>query len=231
MEFKEPLIAVSLNDENYKENLQKALRFGADAVEYRIDGFKNKDLNHIKEVINFGNSLGLKAILTIRAKWEGGIEEVPNRLDYYYQLAPLVDFVDIELRASEEEFQEVKRVVKCEEKKLIVSYHDFEKTPPEEELKEIFDRMVSKGADIAKVAYTAHSYDDVSRLLCVAAKQPIPTVAISMGEVGKISRVAGFAFNSVITYCALDRAFAPGQLTVSEAVEILKKLGLKRTKT
>ena len=227
MDFTEPLIAVSLNDENYRETFQRAKELGADAIEYRIDGFKNKNLDHIREVIDFGNSLGLKGILTVRAKWEGGIEEVPNRLNYYYRLAPLVDFVDIELRAEEDEFQEVKRVVKCKEKFLIVSYHDFEKTPSEEKLKEIFNQMVAKGADIAKVSFMANSFDDVARLLCTASKQPIPTVAIAMGEKGKISRVAGFIFNSVITYCALDRAFAPGQLTVKEAVELLKKFGLK----
>jgi 3-dehydroquinate dehydratase type I len=90
------LIAVSLNDENFRENLTKAQRLGADAVEYRIDAFKNKNLDHCAEVINFGNSLGLKAILTVRAQWEEGVvEEIPNRLDYYQALTPLVDFVDI----------------------------------------------------------------------------------------------------------------------------------------
>ena len=217
------LIAVSLNDENFEENLKKAKTLGADAVEYRIDGFRNRDIEHCKEVINYGNSLGLKAILTIRAKWEGGIEEIPNRLDYYYSLTPLVDFVDIELKAEEFEREEVARVVKNSGKKLILSYHDFEKTPCNDEIEEIFSQMVAKGADIAKVSFKANDYEDVSRLLCIAARQPIPTIAISMGEKGKISRVAGFVFNSVITYCALEKAFAPGQLTVEEMVELRKK--------
>ncbi len=217
------LIAVPLTDENYRETISKAKRLGADAIEYRIDGFINKDLNHCREVISFGNSLGLKAILTVRAKWEGGMEEVPSRVDYYTALTPLVDFVDMELRAGEEEKEEIRRLVKNNCKKLILSFHDFEKTPSEEELKEIFAQMVEEGADIAKVACLAQSEEDVARLLCVASKQPIPTVAIAMGEKGKISRVAGFVFNSVITYCALDKAFAPGQLTVKEMVELRKK--------
>ena len=217
------LIAVSLTDENYREAIPKAKQLGADAIEYRIDGFINKDLKHCGDVISFGNSSGLKAILTIRAKWEGGIEEVPNRVDYYTALTPLVDFVDIELRAEGEEKEEIRRLVKNNCKKLILSFHDFEKTPSEEELKEIFTQMVEEGADIAKVACLAQSEEDVARLLCIASKQPIPTVAIAMGEKGKISRVAGFVFNSVITYCALDKAFAPGQLTVKEIAELRKK--------
>jgi 3-dehydroquinate dehydratase-1 len=218
------MVAVSLGDEHFEENLKRAKELGADAVEYRVDAFKNKDLNHCKRVIEYGNSLGLKAILTIRAPWEGGEGEVPNRVEYFRELTPLADFIDIELRAPEEEFEEVKKIVKCHDKKLIVSYHDFEKTPPQPAVEEIFKRMVAKGADVAKVAFRANSYEDVARLLCTAAKQPIPTVAIAMGEKGKISRVAGAVFNSIITYCALERAFAPGQLTLAEMRELLEKL-------
>ncbi len=221
--FEKPIVAVSLNDENYEERLKKAKELGADAVEYRIDAFKNQNLDHCREVISLGNSLGLKGILTVRARWEGGENPPEDRIPYYEELTPLVDFVDIELRAEEDEFSEVRRLVKCENKLLIVSYHDFERTPSKEEISKIFDRMVEKAADVAKVAFKAENYGDVSRLLCAAARQPIPTVAIAMGEKGKISRLAGFAFNSVITYCALDRAFAPGQMTVREARELIDK--------
>jgi 3-dehydroquinate dehydratase-1 len=218
---KEFLIAVSLDDANFQENLSRAKELGADAVEYRIDSFRNTDLKHCKEVINFGNSLGLKAILTVRAPWEGGKKEIPDRVKYYEELTPLADVVDIELKAPERE--EVKNIVKNACKKLILSYHDFEKTPCNEEIERIFSEMVANGADVAKVSFYAKNYSDVQRLLCIAAKQPIPTIAISMGEKGKISRIAGFAFNSIITYCALEKPFAPGQLTVEEAVELRKK--------
>ena len=222
MKLRKPIVAVSLTDENYRESFSKAKTLGADAIEYRIDGFVDKDLNHCRSVIEYGNSLGLRGILTVRAKWEGGIEEIPDRLPYFRELTPLVDFVDIELKAPEEEFEEVKKIVKCHDKKLIVSYHDFKKTPPTEEIKKIFAAAVERGADIAKVAFATNDYEEVSRLLCIAAEQPIPTVAIAMGEKGKISRVAGIVFNSIITYCALEKAFAPGQITVSEMKKLLE---------
>ena len=215
------LIAVSLDDSDFVKNLKLAKQLGADAIEYRIDGFQNLDLIHCKEVISFGNSLGLKGILTVRAPWEGGKKEIPDRVKYYEELTPLVDFVDIELKAPERD--EVRNIVKNHCRKLILSYHDFEKTPCNGEIEDIFTQMVAEGADIAKVSFYANDFSDVQRLLCIAAKQPIPTVAISMGEKGKISRVAGFVFNSVITYCALEKPFAPGQLTVKEAVELRKK--------
>ncbi|NPB05913.1 MAG: type I 3-dehydroquinate dehydratase [Aquificae bacterium] len=224
--FERPLVAVSLNDENYRERIKRAKESGADAVEYRVDAFEDQNLDHCEEVIRFGNSLGLKGILTVRSREEGGVNPPADRLPYFERLTPLVDFVDVELRSEEEELEEVRRLVKCENKLLILSYHDFEKTPPEEVLNQIFTEMVEKGADLAKVAVKADDYSDAARLLCVAARQPVPTVAIAMGEKGKVSRVAGFAFNSVITYCALDRAFAPGQLTVEDARKIIEQIFL-----
>jgi 3-dehydroquinate dehydratase-1 len=217
------LIAVSLDDKQYTLNLKKAKTLGADAVEYRIDSFENLSLEHCKNVLRYGKELNLVGILTVRDPKEGGKRKIENRLEYYEHLTPLVDFVDIELNAPELERETVKTFVRENKKKLILSYHDFEKTPPEEEIEKIFQKMVAAGADVAKVSFYAHELEDVSRLLCVARSQPIPTVSIAMGAKGKISRVAGFAFNSIISYCALDKAFAPGQLTLKEMVE-LKKL-------
>ena len=217
------LIAVSLDDRDFKRNLEKAKQLGADAIEYRIDSFENISLEHCKKVISFGNYLGLKAVLTIRATFEGGLKEIPNRVEYYRELTPLVDFADVELRAPDEEREEIKQIVKYNGKSLIISYHDFEKTPPREEIEKIFSEIVNEGADIAKVSFKARNFEDVSNLLCAAAKQPIPTVSIAMGEIGKISRIAAYAFNSVISYCALEKVFAPGQLTLVEMVELRKK--------
>jgi len=220
--MRRPLLAVPLDDRNFERNARLAKELGADAIEYRIDAFENSDLNHCQRIIETGKKLGLKGILTIRLPSEGGERLLEDRLRYFEKLAPLCEFTDVELRAPDRE--EAARVVRCAGSKLILSYHDFERTPPEEELQRIFDEAVAAGADVAKVATAALDYGDVSRLLCVAARQPVATVAIAMGEAGKVSRVAGIAFNSIITYCALERAFAPGQLTLREVREMIERL-------
>jgi len=224
------IIAVSLDDTDYRENLKKAKEYGADAVEYRIDSFQNLEINHCKEVINSGKNLGLKAILTIRDPKEGGIKPISNRLELYKALIPLADFADIEMRADIKEIEEVKKISKKNNVKLILSYHDFEKTPKENELESIFQEIIKKGADIAKVSFYAKNYEDISNLLCVAKKQPIPTITIAMGELGKISRLIGFLFNSVITYCSLEKPFAPGQISIKDLKRYLEYFFPKNSK-
>jgi 3-dehydroquinate dehydratase-1 len=111
-----------------------------------------------------------------------------------------------------------------------LSYHDFEKTPKENELESIFQEIIKKGADIAKVSFYAKNYEDISNLLCVAKKQPIPTITIAMGELGKISRLIGFLFNSVITYCSLEKPFAPGQISIKDLKRYLEYFFPKNSK-
>ncbi|MDQ7055536.1 MAG: type I 3-dehydroquinate dehydratase [Persephonella sp.] len=64
-----------------------------------------------------------------------------------------------------------------------MSYHDFEKTPDEDFIQSVIDRAVSLGADIVKYAFKVNSHEDVSRILCVTAKnRDKKIVAIGMGN-------------------------------------------------
>jgi len=102
----------------------------------------------------------------------------------------------------------------------LVSYHDFEKTPSEEEIQKIIDKSISKGADIVKYAFKAKTFDDVSRILCITNKnKDKKLVAIAMGEVGRITRLAGYMFGSLITYTYIGVSFAPGQIEVDRLKE------------
>ncbi|HIQ49175.1 MAG TPA: type I 3-dehydroquinate dehydratase, partial [Aquifex aeolicus] len=47
-------------------------------------------------------------------------------------------------------------------------------------------------------------------------------IVISMGNYGKISRVASFIFGSIITYCSLEKSFAPGQIPLDEMIKLKK---------
>ena len=45
-------------------------------------------------------------------------------------------------------------------------------------------------------------------------------ILIAMGDYGKVSRVAGFVFGSVITYSFVGSAVAPGQIELKEMVRL-----------
>ena len=214
------LIAVPLDDNNFSENVKLCKELGADIVELRVDQFSNTEPSYVKSLLEEAKALGLKTILTVRSPQEGG-KEVPNREEIFKTLSPLSDYTDIEL-SSRGLLITVGSLVKSAGKKLIISYHNFELTPANWIIREVM-REAYRFGGIPKVAVKANSYEDVARLLCVARQVEGEKIIISMGEKGKISRLAGFAFGSIITYCSLHKAFAPGQIPLEEMVELRKK--------
>ncbi|MEO0259096.1 MAG: type I 3-dehydroquinate dehydratase, partial [candidate division WOR-3 bacterium] len=105
-------------------------------------------------------------------------------------------------------------------KKLIISYHNFELTPANWILKEVFREARRWDADIVKISVKANSYQDTARLLCLGKEEEGEKILIAMGEYGKVSRVAGFVFGSVISYAFIGSAVAPGQLSLEEMVRV-----------
>ena len=114
------------------------------------------------------------------------------------------------------------------------SFHDFEGTPPDDDLEKVLNRMVQQGADLAKIAVWPASAEDVARLLGVtaraAASLPVPVAAMSMGALGMISRVAA-VFGSALTFAVVPdeegciEASAPGQLPIDEVRRCVSLLG------
>ncbi len=224
---KKPLIAIPVNDKNLEDEVKTAKEKGADIIELRIDQFSNRNIDYILEKISFIKNLNLGIIGTIRSKKEGGTPISDYERERIFKaIAPKVDIIDIEL-SSETLRDKVIKIAKDNNALALVSYHDFEKTPPEEEIQSIIDKSVSIGADIVKYAFNARTKDDVARLLCVTEKNKDKNlVAISMGSLGRITRVAGFFFGSLITYSYIGVAFAPGQIEIEKLKDELEFYGL-----
>ena len=215
------LIAVPLTDKNFKERVKEAKEKGADLVELRVDQFSRTEVGYVLELIRFAKSIGLGTILTVRKPEEGG-REVKNRREIFEKVGPESDYVDLEL-SSRDLIVPVREAVSEGGGKLILSFHDFERTPPSWVIREVIREGIRYGG-IPKVAVTARSYEDVARLLCTASKERGEKILIAMGDLGKVSRVAGFVFGSVITYASLGEALAPGQLPLEEVVKLRELL-------
>jgi len=119
------------------------------------------------------------------------------------------EYVDIEedIAASIPRYGETKR---------IVSYHNFDETP--DDLEKIYGRMAKCDPDIIKIVTMANSPLDNVRLLQLAQKADVPTVAFCMGEMGLPSRVLCARAGAPFTYAGFsrEREMAPGQLTYEE---------------
>ncbi len=131
-------------------------------------------------------------------------------------------FVDVEDDAP----QEVLNVVKAEAQKdgsvLIVSHHDFSRTPSYADLKAAVEDCFRKGAEVAKIVTMAQSPDDVARVMKLHEDfVPANLLAFCMGEAGRDSRVECLRRGARYTYAALDGSepAAPGQWPTSEIME------------
>ncbi len=211
------LIAVPLTERNFSERVREAKEKGADLVELRVDQFERRDAEYVEERVREVKEVGLGVILTVRSPEEGG-RDVRNRREIFERVAPLCDYADIEL-SSRDMIISVRNAVARDGGKLIVSFHNFELTPPNWVLREVL-REGHRYGGIPKVAVRANSYEDVARLLCVGNQEKYEKILIAMGDVGSISRLAGYIFGSVITYSSLGESLAPGQLPLEDMVKL-----------
>lgn len=110
----------------------------------------------------------------------------------------------------------------------IYAIHDFEKTP--DNLPDLLREMRKTPADYYKIAAMARSCLDLLRMLELAQANP-GLIAISMGEIGKASRVLAPVFASPLTYAplSLEEANAPGQIPLSDLLSIYNFRRLNRS--
>ncbi len=226
-EKKRPLIALPVDDKNIDDVLEKAKKEKIDIIELRIDQFSNLDIDYIIEQSKKVKGKGFYLLATVRSKEEGGTD-IPDeeRFEIFSEIVNFADILDIEL-TSEKINKDVINLTKKHEKLSLVSYHDFEKTPPEEEIQEIIDRANSLNPDIIKYAFNVRTFEDVGRIMSITHKnRDKKLVAIGMGELGKITRVAGYFFGSLISYTFIGKSFAPGQIEAEKLIEEMKFYGL-----
>ena len=195
-----------------------------DMVEWRVDAFSGAGdvaqcLSVLRELRTIIGEIPL--IFTCRIDREGGLQQLTqeNRSELIIRAmeSGLIDLVDIELCNEREFVEEIVARAKTVGVKLILSYHNFQETPGEELLAGKLAEAEKKGADVAKIAVMPKEYHDVLTLLSVTntarhGQVDIPMIAISMGEAGKISRLAGGLFGSDITFGAGRESSAPGQM-------------------
>ena len=108
---------------------------------------------------------------------------------------------------------------------MLVSWHDFKKTPSSAELKKKMNQM-SKFSSYVKIVSTAKSTADSSKMLELYSKKGKNNlISFAMGDFGRISRILCLYLGSPYTYVSLGKAVAAGQFSVDEVKKItnLKK--------
>ena len=138
-------------------------------------------------------------------------------------------FIDLELEAPKEMGKRLRRACSEYGTRMIRSAHFFDGTPSLEDLRETADRCRKFGGEIIKIAVSAVSEADVTRVLSLYNEyEEGRLVAFAMGEAGRSSRLECLRLGSPFTYAALtsEEAAAPGQWPYSEMTETLYAGGI-----
>ena len=170
-------------------------------------------------------------IFTIRTSLEGGNADMPEALykDVLMRVsaADAVDIIDVEA-SHILEGEEFTNQLHNNGTYVLASHHDFEKTPELLDLMEIYDGLEATGADIIKLAVMPKEPADVLRIFKAAqfADDDLDAlvIMIAMGDMGKVTRVAGKLVGSCITFASMGELSAPGQIDFSEMKALLKAL-------
>ena len=95
---------------------------------------------------------------------------------------------------------------------ILISWHDFKRTPPNNQLRHILTRMKIY-SNYAKIVTMAKDADDAFRVLeLYEGITGIELIAFAMGEFGIISRILCMMVgNAPFTYATVERSTAPGQ--------------------
>ena len=238
-----PKICVPLVGKTNKQIMDEAKYLKTlklDLVEWRVDHYEYvEDLNKVKEVLKQLREeiKDLPILFTFRSKKEGGEKEVS--IEYYIELnkeiatTKMVDLIDVELFTGDEAVKDIVTHAHNNNVKVVMSNHDFYKTPDQKEIVNRLCKMQDLGADLPKIAVMPNSTKDVLTLLCATdemvtehAKRPI--ITMSMGGTGLVSRISGETFGSALTFGAAKKASAPGQIAVQDLYEVLNLIHKSR---
>jgi 3-dehydroquinate dehydratase I len=223
-----PRICVSIAPEDI-QSIEKqaahAFALGADFVEIRFD-FLKPDL--LPRALAAAKGLKDRAVFTLRSNTERGsfASSEEKRLEWLLRLAeekPMLLDVELDtLRKNDELADSLEK----QKTPVLVSWHDFEKTPPNDTIADMLSEMRTY-SNYVKVVTTAKSVEDALRLLEMYGVTTIGLhpIFFAMGEAGVISRVlCTLIGNAPFTYASLEKVIAPGQLTIQQMKNLYDKI-------
>ncbi|MBW2053132.1 MAG: shikimate dehydrogenase [Deltaproteobacteria bacterium] len=188
----------------------------ADLLEIRLDYIEQPDLEALLA------NPPRPCLVTNRLKPEGGLFE-GSEDERLALLAQAMTYnpamIDLELATGEEVLKAFAR--RKGETALVISHHDFNRTPDFSTLTEIIQRMKHHKADVGKVVTRVQTPEEMLRLkdLLIKAREiGQPLAAFGLGPLSRLSRVLAPLWGSALSYCSIGQGkeAAPGQMTGPE---------------
>lgn len=231
-----PKIIVSLMGKDIATVKSEALAYREadfDILEWRVDHFT--EVSSVDAVLEAARVIrevmaDKPLLFTFRNAKEGG--EQALSVENYIALnraavdSGLVDMIDLELFTGDELIKATVEYAHQKNVAVIMSNHDFHKTPAAQEIVLRLRKMQELGADIPKIALMPQNKTDVLTLLGATLEMQEryadrPIITMSMAKTGVISRLSGEVFGSAATFGAVKKASAPGQISVTDLRTVL----------
>lgn len=206
------MIYISLADISFEECLHAVQKF--EFAEIRFDRL-NLSGDQIQQLFSANKNL----IATCRP---GVHDEKARKALLRKAIEAGAAYVDVEVESSDAFKTDILNVAQTKGCEVIISYHDFKKTPERAELEHILTWCAECTPDIIKIACMVNTERDNARLLGLL-DDGRKMIVIGMGERGKVTRVVAPLLGSFCTFAAYkpDKATAPGQLS-RETIETLQ---------
>ena len=155
------------------EQAQFAKTLPVDVLEWRIDFLD--EAYDVDSIVDCGRKLraavgeDMPILMTFRTAKEGG--EKPAEPELYANInialaeSGIVDLIDVEAFTGDDVVERIISAAHAAGVFVIASNHDFEKTPPREEIVSRLCKMQDQGADILKIALMPQCRADVLTLM------------------------------------------------------------------
>lgn len=218
MAYKTCVSVAEFSSSRLVSTLKKAMQ-KSDYAELRLDFLKPIQ---IPDVLEKTKRYHKRCVCTLRPKSEGGRfsgteNERISILKLISEYNPYM--IDIEYSTLSKN-KSLLNYVKKTKTKILVSWHDFKKTPSTAQLLQRLQNM-QRLSKYIKIVTTANSIKDTASVLSLYRKQDPHLIAFAMGDYGRISRILCMHLGSPYTYVSLDKPVAPGQFSVDEVKSLL----------
>ena len=207
------------------QQLDRSRYDGADVIEWRADFLDKNEILTVAHAV-FEKFAGREILFTLRTRGEGGQIDLTSE-EYLAIIQDIQsiyhpDYIDFEFYSHREVFEQM-----LEFSNLVLSYHNFQETP--ENMMEILSELTSLSPKLVKVSVMAHNEQEVLDLMNYTRgfKTLNPEqdyVTISMGKVGKISRLTADLTGSSWSYASVGEESAPGQIPLENMRRIRELL-------
>ena len=223
-------VCVSISSTDTAELLgraQRAERLGADLIEIRLD--KLRSHHGLGKVVQ---AVQKPIVATNRPLSERGSFD-RSEAERFRILSDAIDegskYVDLEM--TTEKLDQAMADFREKGAKIILSHHDYFRTPDLAKLQSTLTRLQKYKPDLCKIVTTAQLPEDNLRILSLLDKnhRNTPMIGFAMGPAGVWSRIMAPFCGAAFTYASLDRGMetAPGQPSITDLRHIYETLGLE----